>query len=277
MDERVSESYDRPLPGTAFVDRYVEVDGYRVRYQEAGDGPPLVSLHGAGGPYLTESHDLLASEFRVIAIEVPGFGESAPNERSQSVPELALTIGQVVRALGLDRYNLWGTSFGGRLSLWLAIQTPEGIDALVLESPAAILPPGPPHPPPSPEELKRRLFAYPERVRTFPPGLTDPDVRAKQGALLRRLGTPTREETEARLGEVAIPTLVVFGTRDAQIPPEMGRVYRERMPRCQYVLVYDAGHEVSVDRPEAFSTLVADFLQRHEVSMVSQRSSLLLP
>ena len=85
------------------------------------------------------------------------------------------------------------------------------------------------------------------------------------------------EPTEARLGEVAIPTLVVFGTRDAQIPSAMGRVYRERMPRCQYVLVYDAGHEVSVDRPEAFSTLVADFLRRHEVSMVSQRSSQLLP
>lgn len=276
MEARVSESHDRPLPGAAFVDRYVEADGFRVRYHEAGDGPPLVSLHGAGGPYLTEGHDLLANEFRVIAIEVPGFGESAPNERSRSVPELALTLGQVIRALGLDRYSLWGTSFGGWLALWLAIQQPDGIDALVLEAPAAILPPGPPHPP-SPEELKRRLFAYPERVRSFPPGLTDPEIRAKQGALLRRLGAPTREETEARLGDVAIPTLVVFGTRDAQIPPEMGRVYRERMPRCQYVLVYDAGHEVSVDRPEAFSTLVGDFLRRHEVSMVSQRSSQLLP
>jgi pimeloyl-ACP methyl ester carboxylesterase len=277
MEERVSESQDRPLPGAAFVDRYVEADGFRVRYQEAGDGPPLVSLHGAGGPYLTEGHDLLAREFRVIAIEAPGFGESAPNERSGSVQDLALTVGRAVRALGLDRYNLWGTSFGGRLALWLAIQSPEGIDALVLEAPAAILPPGPPHRPPSPEELKRRLFAYPERVRAFPPGLTDPEIRAKQGALLRRLSAPTREETEARLGEVAIPTLVVFGTRDAQIPAEMGRVYREQMPRCQYVLVYDAGHEVSVDRPEAFSTLAGDFLRRHEVSMVNQRSSQLLP
>jgi hypothetical protein len=57
----------------------------------------------------------------------------------------------------------------------------------------------------------------------------------------------------------------------------MGRVYRERMPRCQYVLVYDAGHEVSVDRSEAFSARVADVVRRHAVSMVNQRSSRLLP
>jgi pimeloyl-ACP methyl ester carboxylesterase len=60
-------------------------------------------------------------------------------------------------------------------------------------------------------------------------------------------------------------------------PPETGRVYRAQMPNCNYVLVYDAGHDVGADRPEAFSSLVGDFLERHEAFIVSQKSSLLNP
>jgi hypothetical protein len=57
----------------------------------------------------------------------------------------------------------------------------------------------------------------------------------------------------------------------------MGRIYREKMPNCQYILVYDAGHEVGADRPEAFSSLVSDFLQRHESFIVNQKSALIYP
>ena len=67
-----------------------------------------------------------------------------------------------------------------------------------------------------------------------------------------------------------MPTLVVFGTADAMIPPEMGRIYREKMPNCNYVLVYDAGHEVGAERPEAFVSLVSDFLERREAFIVTR-------
>jgi pimeloyl-ACP methyl ester carboxylesterase len=59
-----------------FAKRHVDADGFRIRY------PPLVHLHGAGGPRLGRVHDLLAARFRVIAFEVPGFGESPENQRS---------------------------------------------------------------------------------------------------------------------------------------------------------------------------------------------------
>jgi pimeloyl-ACP methyl ester carboxylesterase len=79
------------------------------------------------------------------------------------------------------------------------------------------------------------------------------------------------------LAAVTVPTLVVVGTRDNLTPPELGRVYRAKMPNCNYVLVYDAGHDVAADRPEAFSSLVGDFLERREAFIVSQKSSLLHP
>src|SRR5579864_1666622 len=104
-------------PGVGFAERFVEADGFRIRYCEAGQGPPLVHLHGAGGLRLTRAHDLLSQRFRVIAVEMPGFGASAENTRSQTMADYALTMVAAADALRLDRFNLWGTSFGGRAAL----------------------------------------------------------------------------------------------------------------------------------------------------------------
>ena len=62
-------------PGAAFADAHVEADGFRIRYQEGGSGAPLVCLHGGGGLRLSRAHDLLAKNRRVIAFEIPGFGD----------------------------------------------------------------------------------------------------------------------------------------------------------------------------------------------------------
>ena len=108
----------------AFQEHWAEIDGFRIRYMEAGDGPILVHLHGAGGMRLNASHDLLSQRFRVSVFEMPGFGE-IENQRTQTMPELAATMASVCRAIGLDRYNLMGTSFGGKVALWLAAQSPQ--------------------------------------------------------------------------------------------------------------------------------------------------------
>ncbi|MGC2525570.1 MAG: alpha/beta fold hydrolase, partial [Stellaceae bacterium] len=161
--------------GEAFREGHVEADGFRIRYMAAGDGAPLVHLHGAGGLRLTPSHDLLSRQFRVVAFEMPGFGSSAENTRTRSQPELAATMAQAADALGLEQFNLMGTSFGGKTALWLAVQQPQRVRTLVLEAPAAIRPEGSEPPSGSPEEMARRLYAHPERVT--PPPAADPAVR----------------------------------------------------------------------------------------------------
>src|SRR5258708_4880152 len=124
----------------AFHEGWVEADGFRVRFMQAGDGPPLVHLHGAGGVHLTPAHDLLSQTYRVIVFEMPGFGASPENVRTQTMPDLATTMAKAAQAIGLDRFNLMGTSFGGKVALWLAAQHPSLVRALVLEAPAAIRP-----------------------------------------------------------------------------------------------------------------------------------------
>ena len=262
--------------GAGFREGFVEADGFRIRYMEAGAGPALVHLHGAGGLRLNPSHDLLARHHRVIAFEMPGFGASAENTRTASVAELGSTMARAAANLGLDRFNLMGTSFGGRVSLWLAVQYPERLEALVLEAPAAIRPEGARAPSGTPEEMARLLFAHPERVPPLP--AVPPSIRDQTQALVRRLGGPARDpDLEQRLTGLTVPTLVLFGTVDRVIPPEMGRFYKELIPNCHLVLVYDAGHSIGTDRPEAFTEVVADFIERREAFVISRAETVIHP
>jgi pimeloyl-ACP methyl ester carboxylesterase len=263
-------------PAVPFEEGFVDAEGFQVRYLEAGEGPPMVCLHGAGGPRVSPGYELLARHHRVIAFEVPGFGTSAVNDRSGSMEELAATMCKAVDGLGLSQITLLGSSFGGRLALWMAVREPERLVSLVLVAPAAILPErpagqaGPPSDPAA-------LYAHPERIPAWWPA-ADPAVTAKQRDLVRRLSGPPRSpELEAKMAELDVPTLVMFGTSDRVIPPAMGRHYRALLPKCQLVLVYDAGHVVDVDRPEAFAALVEDFVPEPDSFLVTRESGLLYP
>jgi pimeloyl-ACP methyl ester carboxylesterase len=259
----------------AFTEAWVAADGFRIRYLTAGEGPPLVHLHGAGGLRLNPGHDLLARRFRVIAFEMPGFGAEA-NQRSRDMSELAATMAKAVQALGLDRFNLMGTSFGGRTALFLALQSPELVRALVLEAPAAIRPAGMRPPSGSPEAIAQRLYAHPERMPPLPN--VDPAQALRIATLTQRLRGPDRDaDLEKRLAGLKVPVLAVFGTRDNVIPPEMGRFYKDLIPDAHLVFVYDAGHSIAAERPEAFVEVVADFLEREDAFVISRAKTVILP
>jgi pimeloyl-ACP methyl ester carboxylesterase len=113
---------------TAFREGHVEVDGVRIRYVEAGQGTPLVHLHVADGLRLTRAHDLLSHHFRVVVVELP------------EAPSPEHTLARAIATLGIDTFNLVGTSFGGPAALRLALHDPPRVLALVLEAPATIRP-----------------------------------------------------------------------------------------------------------------------------------------
>jgi pimeloyl-ACP methyl ester carboxylesterase len=128
--------------------------------------------------------------------------------------------------------------------------------------------------PTDPRELAGILYHHPERQ---PPGVAPSEaVASKQRALVDRLiGPPRDPELEAAMRELQIPTLVMFGTEDRLTPPELGRHYRDLLPHCHLVIVYDAAHAIDCDRPEAFAALVSDFLEHHEQFVVRRQSGLL--
>jgi pimeloyl-ACP methyl ester carboxylesterase len=271
----VAEQQQRSI-GSQFKEGHVEADGFRIRYAEAGDGPVLVHLHGAGGLRLSRTHELLAQQFRVVAFEMPGFGDSPENTRTQTMAELGLTMAQAADALGLDRYNLWGISTGGAAALWLAVQRPESLAALVLAAPSAIVPPGNQPASGTPAQMARILYGHPERMPPMP--ARDPAVLAKQGALVARLRSRGRDpDLEARMRICEVPTLVLWGTLDRLIPSETARIYKELMPNSHLVLVYDAGHLIDAERPEACAEVMADFLERHAAFLISRTETMIHP
>jgi pimeloyl-ACP methyl ester carboxylesterase len=253
-----------PLPWTR---RSVQADGFPITVREAGAGDPVVLLHGAGGPQELPAHDAIARHARVIALQLPGFGDSPANERTQTFEELARTVLAALDALGLERCSLLGTSFGGATAAWVAALEPQRVDALILEAPAALAPGGGIATGLAPDQLARALRAHPERGEHAPP---PPDVLARQMTLARRVLTGSDPGAlRTALAGLDVPTMVVFGTRDGLIAPESGRDYKRLIPRCTLVYVYDAAHEVAADRPEAFADLVVDFLARRDAHVVS--------
>jgi pimeloyl-ACP methyl ester carboxylesterase len=97
-------------------------------------------------------------------------------------------------------------------------------------------------------------------------------LRERLSALV--LESPGEVPEAAPLAQLTVPTLVVCGS-DASA--DTARVLRERLPNCHFVLVYAAGDDVATHRPQAFASLVEDFLERRERFIVNNRSGLLHP
>jgi len=224
-------------PVVAFTEHFVHVGGTRIRYREGGQGNPVVVLHGKDGLTSSPLNTLLARQFRVIAVEIPDVGRSLGNVQSQSLHGLARTLAEAVAALGLEHYGLVSTAASAPLALWHALDLPQRVDALVLISPIALL----------------------------PDGGTVPSGYARDPAL------------ERQLGDIHTATLVLVGTRDEVLPADTGRLYVERLPNCYYALVYDAGHEIEAERPEALFAAVRDFLEQRETFIVSRKNTVINP
>jgi len=233
----------------------VSVDGRQLRFVEAGEGEPLVWLHGGGGLHPSTGTDLLTESFRIVAIELPGFGSSWRLDSARTFDELSEQVAAGIDALGLPRYILHGTSFGGATALHLALNHPDRIERLILESPAAFRPPG--WTPPDMETVRRGLFRHPERARRVH---IDPEMQRRERELVGRLSlTVDREALAARLRDLRVPTLVMFGDADTLTPPDLSRMYCDNAPACGSVVIPDAAHAISTDQPEGYATAVRDF------------------
>jgi pimeloyl-ACP methyl ester carboxylesterase len=259
-----------------FKERTVRADGFSIRVAEAGKGDVVIAIHGGGGMRISGAHELLAKKYRVVAFEIPGFGKSPANDKSASLQSLARTMNAAIAALGIKKYSLMGNSFGAKLAAWMAVEAPEKVSTLVMVAPATIrldrdIPVAR-----TPEERMALFHAHPE---TQPkPAKVDPKIDEKQTAFIRRLIGPARDAAlEAKLKELNVPSLAVFGTQDRITPPEAARLYREVFPDCYLVMVYDAAHAVDADRPEAVAEVVSDFIGRQDKFLVTGESGVIHP
>ena len=240
--------------------------GSVLRYSESGSGEPVVLLDWT--PWQTSAlADALANRYRVISIDPPEAGYA-----SGSVHDIAAAVAQIPGSVGIDPYTLVGTSVGADIALRIALLSPSSIFSLVLVSPASILPTDlrPAH---SPTEACETMLAHPDAAGVAPPGSDRTEVLAALTG--RSISDP--ENIESKLPDLVCATLAVFGQEDRMVSRQAGHTWKERMPNCSVCYVYDAGHAVGVDRPEALATVVLDFVERHETFIVENRNSIINP
>jgi pimeloyl-ACP methyl ester carboxylesterase len=85
------------------------------------------------------------------------------------------------------------------------------------------------------------------------------------------------QEMAARISEIGVRTLVLFGDRDGIVPPENGRIWRRLLPNCSFILIHDAAHDIQGDRAEAFADVVGDWLGRGWQFLLPEQDTLINP
>jgi pimeloyl-ACP methyl ester carboxylesterase len=268
---------------------------YRTRVIEAGEGPPLVLIHGVGGHAEAWSRNVLrlARHFRVMAIDLLWHGYSAkpPYVDGEDIPAYADQVVDLLETEGLERTHLEGESLGGWIGLWMAVTMPDRLDRLVLNTTAGVrFAPGvvPERPKegrealaarslqaissPTPETIRKRLewlMASPDRVTdelvdTRLKLYSDPRVQASLRSVFQNafggVGAPRKLIPQERLAEIRTPTLVLWSDKNPGHGPEVGRHIADRIPGARFAVMEDAAHWPQWEHPEVHDRIVTEFL-----------------
>jgi pimeloyl-ACP methyl ester carboxylesterase len=260
------------MPGKNFKEGFVEADGFRIRYMEAGKGPTLVLLPGSAGLELSIAAELLSKDFRVIAFDPPGWGTSPENTRTKSLRELAVTMAAAIDALGLAKFNLVGTSMGGTTALWVAALHPERVSSLILEGSMSFRRGH--WTPLDPEKVKAMM----QTIATMPPPARKPwatgefvgEQFKRRFRVMGMVDSEFDDDLAACIGKVNIPTLVLYGAQDMLVQPGLGVAYTKIISNSKSVTVEQAGHDIQGEQPEAFADTVREFIERATAGRASQ-------
>jgi pimeloyl-ACP methyl ester carboxylesterase len=239
-----------------------------ITYFVAGDGHPLLYLHPGGGVRWTKVHDGLAKSFKVYAPVMPGFDGTPTHASINSMQSAAKLAGEFVDTVIKGNCDVVGQSFGGWVALWLAALRPDRVEHLVLEAPAGFRPKNVGGLPSDPAELRKALFAHPEKLS---PNSKPIEVEAANRKMLDVYNAhgETDEELLGRLGSIDKLTLILHGSLDKIIPADSVRLLRAKLSRSFLVYVWDAAHNLEIDQPERTLGVMESFLKRSEGFMVN--------
>lgn len=271
--------------------RFLDVDGVRVHYQEAGndDAPALVLIHGFASSTLVWSKVFLrlAEEgYRVIAVDMLGYGYSAkPRNGEYTIAGQAKLLTRLLDSLGIPQAIFVGSSYGGAVAATCALDYPDRVEKLVLVgtvnnnrplayklmrvfgspvfgdvvSPLLIG---------SRRLLRRRMKRVYDRHAWV---LDERRVQARhlplraastQRAIIRTVRRWDAERISRDAHLISQPTLLLWGENDREIPLADGERLHEEIPGSRLIVFLNCGHLPHEEYPEAFTNLVIDFCRK---------------
>ena len=266
---------------------WVLVDGTPVNYIEMGEGPPLLLIHGLAGSWQNwlENIPYFARTRRVLAPDLPGFGDSPLPPEKISIPGYGRLLDHFCTSLGAERGSVIGNSMGGFIAAEVAIAHPQRVDKLVLVSAAGItaehqrneralalmrrfeaaLAWASTHPKPNfllrprGRQALRLVFAHPEKLPG--PLLFEQAKGSGKPGFIDALDALSAYPLRDRLERISVPTLIIWGERDRLVPLRDADVFEELIPDARKIVYADTGHVSMLERPARFNQDVEAFLE----------------
>lgn len=266
-----------------------------ISYIEQGSGDKVLLLvHGlaSNAGFWRYNIEAFSKEYRVIAIDLPGYGKSDKKSYPYSMTFYADEIAKFLKALKINKVYYLGHSMGGQIGIHLAIKHPEMIERLVLASPAGI------------EEFQRgegdwlrSVFTSTLVKQTNEEGIRRNlnanfytwcddlewmvEERARMAksrefdefvyAVIRSVNAMLDEPTFDKLGKISMPALIVYGANDLLIPnpylnpgftADVFKKGKKDIPNCELAEIPECGHMLQIDKSGEFNTAVLEYLRR---------------
>lgn len=268
--------------------RWVRVQDRWMNIVEFGEGPDLIFIHGLSGCWQNWLEQLphFARDHRVIAVDLPGFGQSEMPAEEISISGYADTIDALMTELGVDSARIVGNSMGGFIAAEMAFSYPERVERLVLAAAAGI----------SITNLYRRPMLTAARAGTavgyfrmtrrrevvvrprlrhialaavvrhpalIHPGLVHEFTRGVEApGPVPALDALMTYDIRDRLEEITCPTLLVWGEKDLLVPVADAEEFERRIPDARKVSLEDTGHLPQIERAGRFNRELLSFLHQ---------------
>lgn len=261
--------------------RRVSVEDHEIAYLDGGRGEVVILLHGFGAEKdnWTRFAGYLTPHYRVVALDLPGFGDSSFREgASYRIADQARRVAAFADALGIARFHLAGNSMGGQIAGQVAVLFPERVVSLILVDCTGVR-----SPKTSDLELAiRRGELNPLMVTSVTEFDTrmkylfvrEPEIpgfikrvlvaqarqRSSRHATILAQTTPEVEALEPELGRIRARTLILWGEMDRMRDVSSVSVLQSGIPGAATVILRACGHVPMSERPEETATHVLQFL-----------------
>lgn len=250
------------------------VNGIKINYEEKGEGDLIVLLHGWGSNIKLFANliELLAKKYKVVAMDMPGFGESAEPPSAWCVDDYVDFVLEFLKDYDTDKVMLLGHSFGGRVIIKLNSREnlPFSITKVILVDSAGIM---------SPKSNKKSFRTYyykvgkailstgivqkiaPDALENFRKKMGSADYAAASPLMRQVLVKVVNEDLEYLLPNIKCPTLLVWGVNDTATPLSDGEKMEKLISDAGLVKLENAGHYSFLDQQYTFNRVMSSFMK----------------
>jgi len=249
------------------------INGLKINYKIAGQGPAILILHGWGGSSDSwiQVQEILAREgFKVICPDFPGFGKSKTPFEPWGVKEYGNFVLNLTKILELQNFFLLGHSFGGRVAIKFSVLYPEKIKSLILCDSAgikqkwgigeklifqiskignAIFTPTP-------------LRRFKDKAKNlFYIFLRHRDYAKADGTMRETIKKVLTEDLLKDLPQIKIRTLIIWGESDKLVPVKYAHIFKEKIENSELKILPKIGHSPHLEVPEKLAEIIINFLR----------------